>query len=94
MKVRTVFQRCSLKCHCDPQLDIRQSQNFKGYTSLLGENANPENRGDLHEGFDLGWEEPVTGAVRSSKEDGSMAGVNVWPDEAVHPGFRQAVLEY
>jgi len=36
------------------ELDIHKSPNFKGYTSLLGENTNPENRGDLHEGFDIG----------------------------------------
>ncbi|KAI0292652.1 Clavaminate synthase-like protein [Multifurca ochricompacta] len=76
------------------ELDIHKSENFKGYTALLGENTNPENRGDLHEGFDLGWEEPNTGAVRSSEEDGSMAGENVWPDDGLLPGFRQAVLDY
>ncbi|KAN0130621.1 hypothetical protein V8E53_011514 [Lactarius tabidus] len=76
------------------KLDIHKSQNFKGYTALLGENTNPENRGDLHEGFDLGWEEPGTGAVRPSKEDGSMAGENIWPDDTLLPGFRQAVLGY
>src|SRR6266567_68679 len=51
------------------QLDIHKSKNFKGYTALLGENTNPENRGDLHEGFDLGWEDPGSGTVRSSKDD-------------------------
>ena len=76
------------------QLDIHKSKNFKGYTALLGENTNPENRGDLHEGFDLGWEDPGSGTVRSSEDDGSMAGENVWPDEALLPGFRRAVLEY
>jgi isopenicillin N synthase-like dioxygenase len=76
------------------QLDIHKSKNFKGYTALLGENTNPENRGDLHEGFDLGWEDSSSGTVRSSEDDGSMAGENVWPDEALLPGFRRAVLQY
>lgn len=76
------------------QLDIHKSKNFKGYTALLGENTNPENRGDLHEGFDLGWEDPGSGTVRSSEDDGSMAGENVWPDEVLLPGFRRTVLEY
>ncbi|KAI0265540.1 2OG-Fe-II oxygenase [Gloeopeniophorella convolvens] len=76
------------------ELDIHKSTNFKGYTALLGENTNPENRGDLHEGFDLGWEQPATGAVRSAAEDGSMAGENIWPDEVTLPGFRAATLEY
>jgi isopenicillin N synthase-like dioxygenase len=79
---------------CDAQMDIHKSKNFKGYTALLGENTNPENRGDLHEGFDLGWEGPNPGVVRSSEEDGAMAGQNVWPNDALLPGFRRAVLEY
>ncbi|KAJ7637555.1 hypothetical protein DFH06DRAFT_1335716 [Mycena polygramma] len=66
-------------------LDIHKSANFKGYTALLGENTNPEGRGDLHEGFDIGWEE---------HGGGPMAGVNVWPLEAELPGFRDRVLEY
>jgi isopenicillin N synthase-like dioxygenase len=76
------------------QLDIHKSTNFKGYTALLGENTNPENRGDLHEGFDLGWEDPDSGTARSSEDDGLMAGENVWPDDTALPGFRRAVLEY
>lgn len=85
-----------LRLHVDAifQLDIHKSTNFKGYTALLGENTNPENRGDLHEGFDLGWEDLESGTVRSSEDDGSMAGENVWPDDTILPGFRRAVLEY
>ncbi|KAI0076751.1 2OG-Fe-II oxygenase [Panus rudis PR-1116 ss-1] len=70
-------------------LDIHKSSNFKGYTALLGENTNPENRGDLHEGFDIGWED-ISGASRT--DDGAMTGQNVWPENL--PGFREAVLEY
>ncbi|KAI0793028.1 Clavaminate synthase-like protein [Irpex lacteus] len=72
-------------------IDIHKSENFKGYTALLGENTNPENRGDLHEGFDLGWEE-LDGSVRD--DDGAMTGGNVWPDPTSLPGFREDVLEY
>jgi isopenicillin N synthase-like dioxygenase len=72
-------------------MDIHKSKNFTGYTALLGENTDPENRGDLHEGFDLGWEDPGSGNVRS---DGSIASENVWPDDTLLPGFRRAVLEY
>lgn len=71
-------------------LDIHKSSNFKGYTALLGENTNPENRGDLHEGFDLGWEEMESGQGRT--DDGAMTGVNVWPVGL--PGFREACLDY
>lgn len=72
-------------------IDIHQSPNFKGYTALLGENTNPENRGDLHEGFDLGWEDLESG--NSHREgDGVMTGQNVWLHDL--PGFREACLEY
>ncbi|OCH90438.1 Clavaminate synthase-like protein [Obba rivulosa] len=70
-------------------LDIHKSTNFKGYTALLGENSNPENRADLHEGFDIGWED-MSGLHRA--DDGVMSGANIWPDGI--PGFREAVLEY
>lgn len=72
-------------------MDIHKSTNFKGYTALLGENTNPENRGDLHEGFDIGWEAP-NGSIR--EDDGAMTGGNVWPDPEQLPGFRDDVLEY
>lgn len=70
-------------------LDIHKSLNYKGYTPLLGENTDPANRGDLHEGFDIGWED-FTGVSRS--DDGAMTGDNVWPLDL--PGFRDAVLQY
>ncbi|KIP04232.1 hypothetical protein PHLGIDRAFT_25703 [Phlebiopsis gigantea 11061_1 CR5-6] len=72
-------------------IDIHKSPNFKGYTGLLGENTNPENRGDLHEGFDLGWED-ASGSRRAG--DGAMAGENVWPDSTELPDFREPVMEY
>ncbi|EKM49759.1 uncharacterized protein PHACADRAFT_179143 [Phanerochaete carnosa HHB-10118-sp] len=72
-------------------ISIDKSTNFKGYTPLLGENSDPENRGDLHEGFDLGWEDP-SGNVRA--DDGPMSGVNLWPDERELPGFKEAVMRY
>ena len=70
-------------------LDIHKSANFKGYTALMGENTDPANRGDLHEGFDIGWED-FSGASRN--DDGAMTGDNVWPPNL--PGFREAVLDY
>lgn len=72
------------------QFDIHQTTNFKGYTALLGENTDPENRGDMHEGFDIGWEEPEAGSGTRSK-DGAMTGGNVWPEVT---GFREAALAY
>ncbi|KAF8757919.1 iron ascorbate-dependent oxidoreductase family [Rhizoctonia solani] len=67
------------------KLDVHKSPNFKGYTPLLGENTNPENRGDLHECFDIGPEIDVS-------SNSSMSGSNVWPSEDLMPGFQQAVL--
>ena len=79
------------------QLDIKKSANFKGYTALLQENTNSEGLGDLHEGFDIGWEPELphistTPSDRSESVDHHMAGSNVWP--AGPPGFKEAVLTY
>jgi isopenicillin N synthase-like dioxygenase len=92
-----------LKCDISIQsqlwkLDIHKSSNFKGYTPLLGENTNPDNQGDLHEGFDIGWESDVsntslTASITRSAND-AMVGENVWPDNTILPGFRAAVLAY
>jgi isopenicillin N synthase-like dioxygenase len=84
------------------QLDIHKSSSFKGYTALLGENTDPAGRGDLHEGFDIGWEPPADGGATTqgvrardtATEDGAMSGANVWPPPAHLPDFRRQVLEY
>jgi isopenicillin N synthase-like dioxygenase len=84
------------------QLDIHKSSNFKGYTALLSENTNPVGMGDLHEGFDLGWEEPAHNGTwdtkPSSEEEGTaMTGTNIWPDEerlTSLKGFKEDVLKY
>jgi Isopenicillin N synthase and related dioxygenases len=74
------------------KLDIHKSHNFKGYTALLGENTNPDGQGDLHEGFDLGWEPNNSSDTASIRDDGLMSGSNVWPDAL--PGFKESVLAY
>jgi isopenicillin N synthase-like dioxygenase len=75
------------------QLDIHKSPNFKGYTALLGENTDPNGKGDLHEGFDIGWELDQVGCepTQLPRDDGAMSGANVWPEL---PGFRESVLGY
>ncbi|PBK67281.1 Clavaminate synthase-like protein [Armillaria solidipes] len=70
-------------------LDIHRSSNYKGYTALLGENTDPKGHGDLHEGFDLGWEEQD---LEEMKNETAMSGRNVWPEMA--PGFKEPVLKY
>lgn len=86
---RTFFK---LPLETKMSLDIHKSPNFKGYTGLLGENTNSENRGDMHEGFDIGWEELEEAGNALREGDGAMAGGNVWPSDL--PGFREAVLSY
>ncbi len=78
------------------QWDIHKSPNYKGYTALLGENTDSNGLGDLHEGFDLGYESLECLATESGsdpllRDDGAMTGKNVWPDI---PSFRETTLEY
>lgn len=67
--------------------------NFRGYCPPLEANIQPGNKGDLHEGFRIGWEEkygdPV---VENASRDGVMAGGNVWPDTP--EDFRTACMDY
>jgi isopenicillin N synthase-like dioxygenase len=76
------------------QLDNKKTPNFKGYQPLLSGNSNPENDGDMHEGFEFGWEELEDTLVNSKANDGDgvMGGANVWPEGL--PRFRRAALEY
>ena len=49
--------------------------------------------GDMHEGFEIGWEELDVGSEDPKRvSDGVMAGANVWPDEP--QSFRAAALQY
>ncbi|RPD56634.1 Clavaminate synthase-like protein [Lentinus tigrinus ALCF2SS1-7] len=75
------------------ELDITKTANFKGYNPILSSNNDPENRGDLHEGFEFGWEELDARANDEKRaNDGAMAGANVWPADT--PEFRESVLGY
>ncbi|KAJ8487237.1 hypothetical protein ONZ51_g4303 [Trametes cubensis] len=75
------------------ELDIRKTSNFKGYNALLTSNNDPLNRGDLHEGFEFGWEElQARDNDEKRANDGVMAGANVWPSDL--PDFRESVLGY
>jgi isopenicillin N synthase-like dioxygenase len=77
----------------EPQLDVRNTPNFKGYTPLLSSNNDPENAGDMHESFDFGWEELMPKENDEKRaNDGAMAGANMWPTEFL--GFREDVLTY
>ncbi|KAF3929381.1 hypothetical protein ABW19_dt0204333 [Dactylella cylindrospora] len=65
---------------------IKESDNFKGYTPLLGENTDPAGRGDLHEGFDVGYD-AYTGPGKNE-----MEGVNRWPEAL--PEIKEPVTAY
>lgn len=76
------------------QLDNKKTPNFKGYNAVLDSNIDPAGAGDMHEGFEFGWEalDEAPGALDSRRmNDGSMSGANVWPDV---PGFRKSLLRY
>ena len=75
-------------------MDIRKSSNFKGYTALLAENTDPANAGDMHEGFEIGYEEFNADPNAEARADGAMTGKNIWPSEQETPGFREKVLQY
>ncbi|KAF3914348.1 hypothetical protein AA313_de0207519 [Arthrobotrys entomopaga] len=65
---------------------IKDSDNYKGYTPLLGENTDPAGRGDLHEGFDIGYE------YASSETGNQMKGINRWPEAL--PSIKAPVTSY
>ena len=75
---------------------MRKTPNYKGYTALLAENTDVTGNGDLHEGFDLGWEarseSQINLAQQSSETATAMDGANVWP--ASLSNFKEPVLQY
>lgn len=76
------------------KIEHRKTSNFMGYSPLLSGNNDPDNAGDLQEGFEFGWEELDAAPKFHPDESGPMAGANVWPSELELPGFREAVLKY
>lgn len=74
------------------QIENKKTANFKGYSPLLSGNNNPENAGDLQEGFEFGWEPIHPMTLSNDEKNGVMAGANVWPSEL--PGFREKALKY
>ncbi|KAI0274309.1 2OG-Fe-II oxygenase [Russula aff. rugulosa BPL654] len=76
------------------ELDSTKTSNFKGYSAVLSSNIEPDGAGDMHEGFEFGWEasDEAPGSLTANRSnDGAMAGANIWPDV---PGFREALLRY
>ncbi|KAH9030324.1 2OG-Fe-II oxygenase [Lactarius pseudohatsudake] len=84
----------SLPLETKMELDNTKTPNFKGYNAVLSSNNDPAGTGDMHEGFEFGWEalDDTPGTLDASRmNDGSMAGANVWPHV---PGFRKSLLSY
>ncbi|KAJ3558398.1 hypothetical protein NM688_g949 [Phlebia brevispora] len=79
----------------DKKMEIvnTKTPNYKGYNPLFSSSNDPDSDGDMHEGFEFGWEELVP-KINDEKRanDGVMAGANIWPDEPV--SFREAELTY
>ncbi|GJJ15439.1 hypothetical protein Clacol_009717 [Clathrus columnatus] len=69
--------------------DLPESKKLE--SALLSSNIDPVNRGDLHEGYEIGWEEK-NGNSGVREGDGAMSGQNVWPADM--PDFRVAALDY
>lgn len=63
----------------------RSGQTLRGYIEPFGENTDPGKTKDLKECFDLGPE---------SEPDCPFFGPNLWPDDGLVPGFRDAVYRY
>lgn len=71
-------------------IHVSKSEEMRGYTPLLGENTDPQNKGDLHEGFDLALD------LDSSDPDVQAGifgyGPNQWPESL--PAFRAPIMAY
>ncbi|KAG6838421.1 hypothetical protein C0991_011755 [Blastosporella zonata] len=74
------------------EIENRKTPNFKGYSPLLSGNNNPDNSGDLQEGFEFGWEPIAPSASDDYDQTGVMAGANVWPSQL--PELRAKALRY
>ncbi|KAI5455226.1 hypothetical protein NCC49_000042 [Naganishia albida] len=86
-------------------VDISKSNNFRGWMGVLTENNDPENEGDLHEGFNLGLDPSIADTLPSfqelkrqqaqksgtsgGKQDGLEHGANLWPSPEVWNGADQ-----
>lgn len=68
------------------QYDARQSPGYKGYTPLLNQNTDPQNRGDLLESFNIGPEQS------NSVESSGLLDPNPWPAEI--DGFKEEYIGY
>ncbi|PWR03774.1 isopenicillin N synthase family oxygenase [Meridianimarinicoccus roseus] len=71
-------------------ISVEKSDAMRGYTPLLGENTDPENKGDLHEGFDLALDLPADDPDVAAGVFGYAP--NQWPDGL--DDFREPLTAY
>ncbi|KAH8925808.1 Clavaminate synthase-like protein [Atractiella rhizophila] len=71
----------------DVKARVRHTGKKKGYVPLLGEQVDPDSKGDLHENFDFGTQ----GHGSFEEEDENL---NQWLDEDTLPGFKSNVVDY
>lgn len=71
-------------------ISVEKSDAMRGYTPLLGENTDPDNNGDLHEGFDLALDLPLDDPDVAAGVFGYAP--NQWPEGL--DGFRDALMTY
>ncbi|KAI5988393.1 hypothetical protein EDD15DRAFT_2371411 [Pisolithus albus] len=82
----------SLPLETKMKLYHREGANYRGYAPLSDANFSAESRGDMFEGFVIGWEEPIPKEGDDKKEVDTTAVPNLWPSEPA--GFREALLNY
>ena len=58
------------------KLHNKTTPNFKGYNAVFSSYNDPLSQGDMHEGFEFGWE-ALDGSEHKTDQDGAMAGANV-----------------
>ncbi|KZS93816.1 Clavaminate synthase-like protein [Sistotremastrum niveocremeum HHB9708] len=68
-------------------------EGIKGYSPLQsGKNDPYASQGDMHEGFEFGWEDLEVTEAGKTRDDGVMSGDNLWPEQP--RDFRKAALVY
>ncbi|KAF7964711.1 hypothetical protein HWV62_3683, partial [Athelia sp. TMB] len=74
-------------------IEYKKTPNLIGYSPLLASNNDPQNSGDLMEGFEFGYELlDKTEEEHHRQHSSVMEGENFWP--AGPSGFRESALRY
>ncbi|KAI6117106.1 hypothetical protein EV401DRAFT_1971540 [Pisolithus croceorrhizus] len=83
----------SLPLETKMKLYHREGANYRGYAPVSDANFSAESRGDLFEGFVIGWEGLIPKEDEDKKVDDDATAIpNLWPSEPAV--FREAFLNY